>query len=59
MTKNAVDTEIVDRHAPTEFCRWIVSNFTMSTDDGIHWHIIPLGSVPQFNGLVVSAGKGV
>ena len=29
MTKNAVDTEIVDRHAPTEFCRWIVSNFTM------------------------------
>ena len=27
MTKNAVDTEIVDRHAPTEFCRWIVSNF--------------------------------
>ena len=62
MTKNAVDTEIVDRHAPTEFCRWIVSNFTMCyvfTDDGIHWHIIPLGSVPQFNGLVVSAGKDV
>ena len=27
MTKNAVDTEIVDRHAPTEFCRWIGSNF--------------------------------
>ena len=31
----------------------------MFTDDGIHWHIIPLGSVPQFNGHVVSAGKDV
>jgi hypothetical protein len=28
-------------------------------DDGIHWHIIPLGSVPQFNGLVISAGEDV
>ena len=28
-------------------------------DDGIHWHIIPLGSVPEFDGLVISAGEDV
>ena len=61
MTKNAVDTEIVDRHAPTEFCRWIVSDFTMClltmVSTGTSFHLAASHSLMVL--LSVSAGKDV
>ena len=38
---------------------WKQFPYHVFADNSIHWHIIPLGCVPQFDSFVISAGEDV